>query len=59
MLAELEPVGELNLKGFHRPINVFNVRSCSRSAGAGSDFPEHRKVDEVTPMMYPPAPGSR
>jgi adenylate cyclase len=25
-LAEMESVGELNLKGFHRPVKVFNVR---------------------------------
>lgn len=25
-LAELEPLGELNLKGFHRPVKAFNVR---------------------------------
>jgi adenylate cyclase len=25
-LAELEPVGELELKGFHRPVKAFNVR---------------------------------
>jgi adenylate cyclase len=25
-LAEMEPVGELSLKGFHRPVKVFNVR---------------------------------
>ena len=26
-LAEMESVGELSLKGFHRPVKVFNVRS--------------------------------
>jgi adenylate cyclase len=25
-LAEMDPVGELSLKGFHRPVKVFNVR---------------------------------
>jgi len=25
-LAELEPLGELDLKGLHRPIRAFNVR---------------------------------
>jgi len=25
-LAELEAVGELDLKGFHRPVKAFNVR---------------------------------
>jgi adenylate cyclase len=25
-LAEMEPMGELNLKGFHRPVRAFNVR---------------------------------
>jgi class 3 adenylate cyclase len=25
-LAEMESVGELSLKGFHRPVKLFNVR---------------------------------
>ena len=25
--ADLEPIGELTLKGFHRPIRAFNVRA--------------------------------
>src|SRR5205807_6451071 len=28
-LAETEPVGELMLKGFHRPIQAFNVNVCA------------------------------
>jgi adenylate cyclase len=31
-LAELEPVGEMTLKGFHHPIKVFNVRQLDASA---------------------------
>jgi len=31
-LAELEPMGEMTLKGFHRPIKVFNVRQLEASA---------------------------
>jgi adenylate cyclase len=31
-LAELEPVGEMTLKGFHHPLKVFNVRQLDASA---------------------------
>lgn len=31
-IAEIEPVGELTLKGFHRPVPAFNVRSVTKEA---------------------------
>ena len=31
-LAELEPVGELALKGFHQPVKAFNVRKAPNSS---------------------------
>jgi class 3 adenylate cyclase/CheY-like chemotaxis protein len=35
-LAELESMGEMTLKGFHRPIKVFNVRQLDASAARDS-----------------------
>ena len=32
-LAELESVGELDLKGFHRPVKAFNVRGLRKASG--------------------------
>ena len=32
-LAEVEPVGELELKGFRRPVNAFNVRGLRNFSG--------------------------
>jgi adenylate cyclase len=33
-LAEIEPVGEMTLKGFHRPVKAFNVRRIVSSSAA-------------------------
>jgi hypothetical protein len=32
-LAELESVGELDLKGFRRPVKAFNVRGLRKASG--------------------------
>jgi class 3 adenylate cyclase len=31
-LADLESIGELDLKGFHRPVKAFNVRGLRNSS---------------------------
>ena len=36
-LVEVEPVGELSLKGFHKPLAAFNVLGLRRSAQEGAD----------------------
>lgn len=32
-IVQAEPVGELSLKGFHRPFPVFNVTALKQAAG--------------------------
>ena len=36
-LVEVEPVGELSLKGFHKPLAAFNVLGLRRSAQEGAE----------------------